>query len=198
MGAGGVVVRTHPSRSSISKESLAVRLFAVDFSKEFDCVKHDLLSQKLKKLRLNPYILNWYLIFLKSRQQRVKSNGFVDEWKGIDKGTTHGSVSGPHLVINIFLNDFEVDLWHERMLATYADDSNITSPVYDTLNSLLSGSAIALCPAIRVSANNLFLGRKVVHRFFLSCTVFRTPVRSPFLVLLSKKIANLLHTYGIS
>lgn len=110
MGAGGVVVRTQPSRSSISKESLAVRLFAVDFSKEFDCVKHDLLSQKLKKLRLNPYILNWYLIFLKSRQQRVKSNGFVDDWKGIDKGTTHGSVSGPHLVINIFLNDFEVDL----------------------------------------------------------------------------------------
>lgn len=109
-GGGAVAVRMHPSRSSITQESLAVRLFAVDFSKEFDCVKHDLLSQKLKKLPLNPYILNWYLIFLKSRQQRVKSNGFVDEWKGVGKGTTHGSVSGPHLVINIFLNDFEVDL----------------------------------------------------------------------------------------
>lgn len=89
---------------------MAVRLFAVDFSKEFDCVKHNLLSQKLKKLPLNPYILNWYLIFLKGRNQRVKSYRFVGEWKGVDKGTTHGSVSGPHLFINIFLNDFEVDL----------------------------------------------------------------------------------------
>ena len=32
----------------------AVRLFAMDFSKAFDSVKHELLANKLKKLPLNP------------------------------------------------------------------------------------------------------------------------------------------------
>ena len=39
----------------------AVRLFAMDFSKAFDSVKHDLLASKLKEFPLNPYIINWYL-----------------------------------------------------------------------------------------------------------------------------------------
>ena len=112
-------------------ECKAVRLFAMDFSKAFNSVKHDLLSQKLKQLPLNPFILTWYLSFLKGRQQRDKSNGFVGEWKVVNKGTTQGSVSGPHL-FNIFLNDLEVNLIDELVLAKYADNSNLISPVYDT------------------------------------------------------------------
>lgn len=37
----------------------AVRVFAMDFNKAFDTVKHDLLFSKFKPL--NPYILSWYL-----------------------------------------------------------------------------------------------------------------------------------------
>ena len=49
----------------------AVRLFAMEFSKAFDSVKHELLANKLKKLPLNLYITNWYLNFLKDRKQRI-------------------------------------------------------------------------------------------------------------------------------
>ena len=49
----------------------AVRVFAMDFSKAFDCVNHELLSSKLRQLPLNPLIVNWYLSFLEKRQQRV-------------------------------------------------------------------------------------------------------------------------------
>ena len=38
----------------------AVRLFTMDFSKAFDSVKHDLLSDKLKQLAISPYLVNWY------------------------------------------------------------------------------------------------------------------------------------------
>ena len=37
-------------------DCLVVHRFAMDFSKAFDSVKHELLSNKLKKLPLNPYM----------------------------------------------------------------------------------------------------------------------------------------------
>ena len=40
----------------------AVRLFKMDFSKEFDSVNHKLLSIKLKGVPLNPFIINNLLV----------------------------------------------------------------------------------------------------------------------------------------
>ena len=85
----------------------AVRLFTMDFSKAFDSVKHDLMSDKLKQLAISPYLVNWYHSFLSDRQQRVFSSNYCCSWKAVNKGTAQGSVSGPHL-FNIFLNDLEI------------------------------------------------------------------------------------------
>ena len=84
----------------------AVRMFAMDFSKAFDSVSHKLLAEKLKSLPLNPYIINWWLGFLRDRKQRVIFGSSVCNWKTVNKGTTQGSLSGPYL-FNIFLNDLE-------------------------------------------------------------------------------------------
>ena len=59
----------------------AVRPFAMDFSKAFDSVKHDLLATKLKQLTLKPQVINWYLSFFGNRQQRVICNNFTGRWK---------------------------------------------------------------------------------------------------------------------
>ena len=37
--------------------TMLYRLFAVDFSKAFDNVKHSLVGEKLKALHLNPYLV---------------------------------------------------------------------------------------------------------------------------------------------
>ena len=50
-------------------DTMAVRMFTMDFSKAFDNVKHHLF-EKLK-YPLNPYIINWYMRFLADRRQRV-------------------------------------------------------------------------------------------------------------------------------
>ena len=96
----------------------------MDFSKAFDSVRHELLSCKLKSLPLNPYIINWYLSFLKNRQQRVVYNNFQGEWKSVNQG----SVSGPYLY-NVFMNDLELDLDGRPALFKYVDDSNAIVPV---------------------------------------------------------------------
>ena len=110
-------------------EYKAVRLFAMDFSKAFDSVKHHLLAEKLKNLPLNAYIINLYLDFLKHRQQRVVYNNFVGIRKEINKGTIQGSVSGPYL-FNIFLNDLEIEIGLIPALHKYADDYTIIAPVW--------------------------------------------------------------------
>ena len=102
--------------------------FAMGFSKAFDSVKHELLANKLKKLPLNPYIISWYLNFLKDRKKRVCCN-FECDWKPVNQGTTQGSVSGPYL-FNIFLNDLNITLGNHDALFKYADDSTIIAPVW--------------------------------------------------------------------
>ena len=47
----------------------AVRVFAMDFSEVFNSVRHELLSNKLKLLPLNAYMIEWYHSFLCNRQQ---------------------------------------------------------------------------------------------------------------------------------
>lgn len=107
----------------------AVRLFAMDFSKAFDTVKHELLARKLITLGLNAYIVNWYLEFLNDRKQRVIWNNVTCDWKPINKGTVQGSVSGPYLFI-IFLNDLNISYNGTSCIFKYADDSTLISPVY--------------------------------------------------------------------
>ena len=107
----------------------AVRMFAMDFSKAFDSVSHKLLAEKLKSLPLNPYIINWWLGFLRDRKQRVIFGNHVCNWKTVNKGTTQGSVSGPYL-FNIFLNDLEIKLGNETLGFKYADDCTIIATVY--------------------------------------------------------------------
>ena len=75
------------------KDTLAVRMFTMDFSKAFDNVKHHLLVEKLKDSPLNPYIVNWFVSFLANRRQRVIYNGVLSEWKEVNKGTTQGSAA---------------------------------------------------------------------------------------------------------
>ena len=98
----------------------AVRLFAMDFCKAFDSVNHELLSYKLKDVPLNPFIINWYLTFLENRQQCIIYNSFQGQWKCVNRGTTQGSVSGPHL-FSIFINDLEISIDNHPALFKYAE-----------------------------------------------------------------------------
>ena len=107
----------------------AMHLFAMDFSKAFDIVYHELLSYKVKEIPLNPFIINWYWSFFENRQQCIIYNSFQGQWKCFNRGTTQGNVSGPYL-FSIFIYDLEISIDNHPVLFKYADDSTLIVPVW--------------------------------------------------------------------
>ena len=73
-------------------------------------------------------------------------DGFVGQWKDVNKGTTQRRVSGPHL-FTIFLNDLEISWNGKRILFKYADDTSIVSPVW-TEQDLWNGQRRTVCLVI--------------------------------------------------
>ena len=70
-------------------------------------------------------MVNWYISFLSDRKQRLVYNGTACDWMMVNKGTTQGSVSGPHL-FNLFLDDLDIDSnLDDVSMVKYADDSTI-------------------------------------------------------------------------
>ena len=51
-------------------------------------------------------------------------SGIVCEWKMVNKGTTQGSVSGPHL-FNVFVNDLIIKEENKAALDKYAGDATL-------------------------------------------------------------------------
>ena len=96
----------------------------MDLSKAFDNVKHSLVGGKLKALHLNPYLVNRYLSFLMDRKQRLILKGVIYKWHNVNKGTTQGSVSGPHF-LNLFINDLAIRDNDLTSIIKYADDTTL-------------------------------------------------------------------------
>ena len=111
---------------------------AIDFSKAFDSVRHELLSNQLKLLPLNAYIITWYHSFLSNREQRIVHDNHFHECKGISKGTTQDSVRNPYL-FSVFLNDLEINQGSTPILCKHTDDSGIVAPVWKGVRDTSSG-----------------------------------------------------------
>ena len=59
---------------------------AIDLSKAFDCLPHDLILQKLKFYGLSDHALSLMQSYLSSRHQRVKLGTAFSTWEGVLRG----------------------------------------------------------------------------------------------------------------
>ena len=95
----------------------------MDFSKAFDCIRHDLLIAKLHAYGFSRDALLLVHSYLENRQQRVKINGSFSSYKHLQLGVPQGSVLGP-LFFNIYINDLLLSI-QETDICNYADDTTI-------------------------------------------------------------------------
>ena len=103
-----------------------VRVLSFDFSKEFDNVPHDILFEKIKKLSINPYVVNWINSFLEDRKQRVVVDGIVTEYLNMNRGEPQETVLGL-VSFSIMVNDFKSGD-PMNILVKFADDMTLGIP----------------------------------------------------------------------
>ena len=164
----------------------AVQVFAMDFSKAFDCVDHELLSSKLRQLPLNPLIVNWYLGFLEKRQQRVVFNGFEGQWREV-MGVRHKVVSVGHIFSTCLLMTWR-SIWkvaqsclNMLMILQLSSLFGETASVALTWwISFLAGPAAIVWHAIQQNARRLFSIRKVSVRTSRQLVIYCSAQSYPY------------------
>ena len=126
--------------------------------------------------------------------------GTVCDWQNVNKGTTQGSVSGPHL-FNIFINDLTIRDNPCTSVVKYADDTILLCAV---MNSSFDYSIDMVEQYMNWSKNNympcnvkkckelIFRKKKCTDVFALIITSSRLILSSCW-ELLSKAIAGLMN-----
>ena len=82
-----------------------VAVVAIDLSKAFDSICHNVLLAKLKAFGVHDSAIKLIQSYLSGRFQRVKCNGKVSDWLPLRCGVTSGSLLGP-LFFYIYLREW--------------------------------------------------------------------------------------------
>ena len=94
----------------------------VDFSRAFDTIDHNILSEKLKMYGLDDMSQKFMLEYMASRKQTTTVNGFSSSQAQVTYGTAQGSILGP-LIFILYVNDIFVSLGQDNSIHMYADDT---------------------------------------------------------------------------
>ena len=78
-----------------------VAVIAIDLSKAFDSICHNLLLAKLKAYGVHDSAIKLIQSYLSGRFQRVKCNGKVSDWLPLRCGVPQGNLLGPLFLISL-------------------------------------------------------------------------------------------------
>ena len=86
----------HKWYSAMENPDTVIRVIFLDFTKAFDLIDHDSLLSDLEKIGVRPALLPWLASYLSQRQQRVKFDRKLSNFRDINAGTVpQGSKIGP-------------------------------------------------------------------------------------------------------
>ena len=90
-----------------------LRLCFLDFSKAFDRIGYNVLTEKLLDLGVRTPLIPWIISFLSNRQQRVKLDGAISDWLPITAGVPPRNKTRPNIVPG---NDQQLEYPRSRIL----------------------------------------------------------------------------------
>lgn len=107
------------------EEGLVTGVVFIDLKSAFDSVSHELLLSKLSTYGVKETEAIWFSNYLHDREQCVKVNDSLSNFRPISKGVPQGSMISP-LLFSIFINDAcNIKFGNSFKLCVYADDTAI-------------------------------------------------------------------------
>ena len=106
---------------------------AIDLSKAFDTVDHDLLMEDIYNLELNGHIKRFLCSYIRGRQTYVEFRGSKSTFRKMRQGVPQGGVLSP-LLFNLYMAKMPQPPGNIK-LSGYADDNTIlnSGPLYQPL-----------------------------------------------------------------
>ena len=117
-------------------------MVAVDLSRAFDTVDHDILLTDIAKINLNTKIKRFMVAYLRGRQSYVEFRGSTSRYRKLRQGVPQGGVLSPTL-FNIYMCEVPTPSGPDEKLTTYADDGSALGsgakilPICHSLNQYL-------------------------------------------------------------
>ena len=93
----------------------------VDFSRAYDRVWKDGLTDKMMKMGVPHHMAKWLQIFLSQRQAKVRINNSYSRYHHFAEGLPQGTMLSPTLFL-IFINDLREELGEDIVCSLFADD----------------------------------------------------------------------------
>ena len=115
---------------------------AIDLSKAFDTVNHQLLLTDINNLPMNDHIKRFLCAYLRGRQTYVVFRNSNSTYRKVKQGVPQGGVLSP-ILFNLYMASMPSPPGNIK-LVSYADDGNLlnsgpkTKPLVEELNSYLS------------------------------------------------------------
>ena len=132
-----------------------IRVFALDFTKAFDCIEHSLLLGKICSYGFDNWLIVWLHSFLSGRTQQVRVNQATSPCLPISRGIPQGTVIGPFTFV-VYTNDLRPFDESRMSVVKYADDQTWSYVVKygEADNSSLELQAIEVwCNENKMSVN---------------------------------------------
>ena len=96
---------------------------AIDLSRAFDTIDHDILLSDIKDLQLNGHIKQFLCAYLRGRQTYVEFRGSKSKFRKMRQGVPQGGVLSP-LLFNLYMSKMPQPPG-DIQLVTYADDTTV-------------------------------------------------------------------------
>ena len=115
---------------------------AIDLSRAFDTVDHQILLDDINQLELNDYVKRFLCAYLRGRQTYVLFRNSKSKFRKMKQGVPQGGVLSP-VLFNLYMSKMPAPPGNIKLIS-YADDGNILNsgsvikPVVEEINSYLS------------------------------------------------------------
>ena len=121
---------------SSDDSSNIIRVLFAYFSKPFDLINHNVISDKLVANHFSVGFSTWFLSFLTERSQFVKIGENISDYRTINAGAPQGTRAGPN-AFKLLIND----LVFKTACIKYVDDLTVSTTSRDPLDSELQEAA---------------------------------------------------------